>query len=359
MASIKDVAARAGVSIATVSNVLNKTKYVSDELKARVNEAVHALDYQADPVARSMKAGRSKTIGVVTTDMCGLFYPYVMRGIFEEVSKHGYNLITLDTNNLNNQEGSIQRVMDGFAQLVRSRVAGIVFSSIFSEQDEEHYVKRLLEIANTKKRVEIVSVETDFQKYGIDSVYCDSIKGATTATRHLLDVGCTSIGHITGPFYTRVAQDRLTGWRTVLTENGMPCDDRYVAHGDYTHRSGYLGMQALLEREPNLDGMFVSNDQMAIGALRAISEAGRHVPHDMKVIGYDDVFISSALEPSLSTVHVRKKSMGQVAARLLLDRIENAEEQEKAAVTVTLDSRLVVRRTTVADAVEDWIDVDW
>ncbi len=357
MVSIKDVAKRAKVSIATVSNVLNKSKYVSDELTRRVMDAVREMDYQADPVARNMKAGRSKTIGVVTTDMCGLFYPYVIRGLFEVFNRYGYNMITVDTNGLNDREGSIQRTIDGFAQLVRSRVDGIVFSSIFPEDLEERYIRELLELSAARKKVEIVGIEADFEKYGIDSVSCDSIGGAQIATQHLLSVGCRRIGHITGPIYTRVAQDRLEGCRRLLREHGIDLDARFVAHGDYTHQSGYAAMRALIERADGIDGVFVANDQMAVGALRALAEAGKRVPEDMKVIGYDDVFIASVVEPSLSTVHVQKNRMGQEAARLLLDRIDRPERS--GAVAIRLASTLVVRRSTVKDAKDDWIQVDW
>ena len=357
MASIKDVAGRANVSIATVSNVLNKTKYVSEELTRRVLDSVRELDYQADPVAQNMKAGRSKTIGVITTDICGLFYPYILKGLFEVFNANGYNMILLDTNGMNEREGCIKRVLDGFAQLVRNRVDGIVFSSIFPEDQEQYYVGELLKMADGRKKVEIVSVETNFDKYGIDSVYCDSVEGAVTATNHLIDQGARHIGHITGPFYTRVAQDRCTGCIQALRDHGMELNERFIAHGDYTHQSGYLAMQQLLTNAPEIDGVFVANDQMSVGALRALAEAGRHVPQDVKVIGYDDVFIASVLQPSLSTVHVQKHRMGEEAARLLIGRLNN--ENNESAKAIQLESRLVVRRTTVLDAKEDWIQVDW
>jgi DNA-binding LacI/PurR family transcriptional regulator len=358
LVSIKDVAKRAGVSISTVSNVVNQTKFVSEELTKRVHIAVQELNYHPDPVAKSMKSRHSRNIGVIATDICGLFYPYVIKGLFEVFNKNGYNMIIIDSNGLNDQFGSVERVMDGFTQLIRSRVDGIVFSSIFPESIEQIQMKKILRMTDDQKKVALVSVETDFSKYGIDSVHTNSVKGAEKATRHLLDVGCRRIGHITGPVFTRVAQDRIMGFRNAMSAAGFPVDDRMIANGDYTHRSGYGAMRELLGQMPDIDGVFIANDQMSVGALRAISEAGRRVPDDIKVIGYDDVFVASVLETPLSTIHIRKRHMGIEAARLLLTRIQKQNEV-MAPRLIELDSRLMVRKSTSANAPEDWIMVDW
>ena len=358
LVSIKDVAKRAGVSISTVSNVVNQSKFVSEELTKRVRIAVQELSYHPDPVAKSMKSRHSRTIGVIATDICGLFYPYVIKGLFEVFNKNGYNMIIIDSNGLNDQYGSVERVMEGFTQLIRSRVDGIVFSSIFPEGIEEIQMKKILRMTDDQKKVALVSVETDFSKYGIDSVHTNSVKGAEKATRHLLDVGCRRIGHITGPVFTRVAQDRIMGFRNAMSAAGFPVTDRMIANGDYTHRSGYGAMRELLGQMSDIDGVFIANDQMSVGALRAISEAGRRVPDDIKVIGYDDVFVASVLETPLSTIHIRKRHMGIEAARLLLTRIQRQNEV-MAPRLIELDSRLMVRKSTSANAPEDWIMVDW
>ena len=356
--SIKDVAKRAGVSISTVSNVINQSKFVSEELTKRVRIAVQELNYRPDPVAKSMKSRHSRNIGVIATDICGLFYPYVIKGLFEVFNKNGYNMIIIDSNGLNDQFGSIERVMEGLAHLVHSRVDGIVFSSIFPESIEPLQMKKILRMTDDQKKVALVSIETDFSKYGVDSVFTNSIKGAEKATRHLLDVGCRRIGHITGPIFTRVAQDRITGFKNEMEAAGLAVDERMIANGDYTHRSGYAAMRELLSQMPDIDGVFIANDQMSVGALRAISEAGRSVPGDIKVIGYDDVFIASVMETPMSTIHIRKRHMGIEAARLLLTRIQRQGEPMPPR-RVELESRLVVRKSTSANAPEDWIMVDW
>jgi DNA-binding LacI/PurR family transcriptional regulator len=133
-----------------------------------------------------------------------------------------------------------------------------------------------------------------------------------------------------------------------------------LAHGDYSHKSGYLAMKELLLKMPEIDGVFAANDQMSVGVLKALSEAGRQVPSDVKIIGYDDVFISSVIEPSLSTIRVPKYLMGQKSAELLLKQIESEREYGAVpAVTIEIESKLVIRRSTVEKAQDDWILMDW
>jgi DNA-binding LacI/PurR family transcriptional regulator len=133
-----------------------------------------------------------------------------------------------------------------------------------------------------------------------------------------------------------------------------------LANGDYTHQSGYLAMKELLVKMPRIDGVFVANDQMSVGALKALFEAGLRVPEDVKVIGHDNVFIASVLEPSLSTIHIQKQYMGKKAAELLLSQIENNEEYGKHTPTaIEMESKLIIRRSTVKDAPEDGILMDW
>lgn len=358
MACIKEVAARAGVSISTVSNVLNKTKAVSPELTRRVMIAVEELNYRADPVAQNMKMRQSRTIGVITTDSSGLFYPYVIKGLYSVFSKSHYDIIIIDSNGMIDQFGSIQRVLDGFEHLISSRVDGIVFSSMFPEAVEESSVRQIQRTMNVAKDIPIVSAELDFTKYGIDSVYADPIEGAVMATRHLIESGCRRLTHITGPISTRVAQSRRKGFQMTVEAAGLPFDSmKMIANGDYTHQSGYKAMRELIEQMPDLDGVFVANDQMAVGALRLLKERGLRVPEDVKVIGYDDVFVCGVVDPPLSTIHIQKHEMGVRAAQMLLDRIQGRVTGDP--VSVRLEARLVVRKSTRPDAVDDWILVDW
>lgn len=359
MSSIKDVANRAGVSISTVSNVINGTKYVSEDLKRKVNIAVQELGYKADPVARTMKSKQSKTIGVITVDMCGLFYPYVVKGIYEIVNQKGYNVIICDLNGLNDRLGGFEKEVASIKQLISNRVDGIIFSSLVAESAEKNYIKDIKKLANSNKNIALVSIERDFSGYGINSIFSDSVEGATIATNHLIQLGCKKIGHITGPIYAEVAQERLHGYKLAMKNANIPVDEeKMIINGDYTHQSGYTTMKELLKLTPDIDGVYVANDQMAVGVLKALSECGKRVPEDVKVIGYDNVFISSIVEPSLSTINIRKRHIGREAATLLLEQIENPNV-DRPVKAVKMETRLVVRKSTVFNAPEDWILSDW
>ena len=358
MSGIKDVAKRAGVSISTVSNVLNKSRYVSPELSQRVEKAVEELSYEANPIARSMKKNKTGMIGVITEDICGVFYPYVVKGISSVASEKGYQMIICDEQGTYGDQEAIKREEELFRSLVTNRVDGIIFVSAVSEKMKKGHLEKLKKMARQEKQIPLVSVERDFSKEGIDSVYFDSYHNAIMAVQHLIDCGCRNICHITGPTDMQIAQERIRGYKKCLEDNGIEFRKSRIEYGDYSHQSGYKGMRKLLEREPALDGIFCANDQMAIGALRALKEQGKKIPEDVKLIGYDNVFVSTVVEPSLSTIHIRKWHTGVEAARLLFQRIERPEENRKP-VAMKMEGSLVVRKSTAAGDETDEKIMEW
>jgi len=360
MSSIKDVAVLAGVSISTVSNVLNKSKYVSPQLVERVEQAVKDLGYEVNPIAASMKSKKSGTIGVITEDMCGVFYPYIVRGINAIADEKGYKIIICDVNGKKGGTTAIEREQELFHKLLASRVDGIIFTSSKSGVGQDKYFVELKKLADHRhEKTPIVSLERDLTMLGIDSVYFDGYVNAQKAVNHLIDCGCKKICHIAGPAELQIAQERIKGYKKCLADNQMELDaDSMITYGDYAHQSGYLAMEKLLNDVPDVDGVFCSNDQMAIGALRVLKEKGKSVPEDVKLIGYDDVFVSSIVEPPISTIHIQKNSAGRKAAEILFDRIEKAEVSD-LAMGIKLESRLVVRKSTMEGVAEDWNLNDW
>lgn len=359
MSGIKEVATLAGVSISTVSNVLNGTKYVSPELVMRVEKAVKALNYEVDPVAASMKGKKTGMIGVITEDLCGVFYPYIVRGINEIAEEKGYKLMISDLSGKKGEVSPIERELELFQRFLTSRVDGIIFASAISGIENEYFVK-LKDLADNRyKKTPIVSLERDLTMLGIDSVYFDGFANAQTATGHLADCGCRKICHIAGPAEMQIVQERIAGYRKCMKDKGLELDEeRMIAYGDYTHGSGYECMEKLLDDVPDLDGVFCSNDQMAIGALRVLKERGKSIPEEVKLIGYDDVFVSSIVDPPISTIHIQKKTAGKKAAEILFDRIEHAEKSGPS-IGIKLESRLIIRHSTMAGAESNWNLSDW
>ena len=358
MSGIKDVAKRAGVSISTVSNVLNQSRYVSPELVERVEKAVVELSYEVNPIARSMKNNKTGMIGVITEDLCGVFYPYVVKGISSVAREKGYQMIICDAQGTYGDKGAVRREEKLFRSLVTNRVDGIIFASAVSEEMKKKYIEKLKKMAYQKKHIPLVSIERDFSQEGIDSVYFDSYQNAIMAVQHLIDCGCRFICHITGPTDMQIAQDRIRGYRKCMEENQLEIRQGMIEYGDYTHQSGYAGMQRLLKKYPQLDGVFCSNDQMAVGALRALKEQGKKVPEDVKLMGYDNAFVSSVVEPSLSTIHIKKWHTGVEAAKILFQRIENPEEHMEP-VEIKMEGSLVIRRSTVENGTVDKEIMEW
>lgn len=360
MSGIKDVAKKAGVSISTVSNVLNKSKYVSPDLVMRVEKAVEEFSYEANPIARSMKNNKTGTIGVITEDVCGVFYPYVVKGINSVAVEKGYQIIICDTQGTYGDKDAIKREKELFRRLIASRVDGIIFVSSIPNKSAEKYFSQLRKQANKQKKIPLVSMERDMTDVGIDSVYFDGYANAQKAVQHLIDCGCKKICHITGATELQIAQERTRGFEDCMAKNHMYYDRKtMLVYGDYSHQSGYTCMKQLLEQVPDLDGVFCGNDQMAIGALKVLKEYGKKIPEDIKLMGYDDVFLASVVEPSLSTIHIRKRHAGIEAAKILFQRIEEQDEKYHDAVGIKMNARLVVRKSTVKDAPEDWNLVDW
>lgn len=361
MGGIKEVATKAGVSIATVSNVLNKSKYVSPELVKRVEKAVKELNYKVDPIASGMKSKKSKTIGVITQDICGVFYPYIMKGINSIADEKGYQVIMCDVDgSSHSSEIALGRERALFHKLLASRVDGIIFVSAITGEGQDEYFAELKKMARNKNgAIPMVSLERDLTMLGIDSVYFDSYNNVQKAVEHLAKCGCKKVGHIAGPVELQIANERRKGYEDYLKLHDMELDEeKMIAYGDYTHQSGYTAMKDLLENVPDIDGVFCSNDQMAIGALRYLKERNIDIPGQIKIIGYDDAFVSSVVEPPLSTIHIQKKTAGRRAATVLFERIER-EGNDEMAVGIKLESRLIVRKSTKEDAKEDWDLNDW
>lgn len=361
MSSIKDVAERAGVAISTVSNVLNRTKYVSPELIERVQKAVEELSYEVNPIARSMKNKKTRMIGVITEDMCGVFYPYIVKGINSVATEKGYQVVICDTHGVNGDLEAFAREKKLFKRLIANRVDGIIFVSTVPQAESAQFFAEIKRTANRNKPIPLVSLERDFTREGIDSVIFDGYGNARTAVEHLCMVGCKRICLITGPVGMEIVREREQGFIDGMKACNLPFDAQTMkAQGDYTHQSGYIAMQKLYERVPDLDGVFCHNDQMAVGALKFLRERNIQVPEAVKLMGYDDVFLASLVEPSLTTIHIRKRHAGIKAAELLFSRIESENpSEEREAIGHLMSGNLVVRQSTVASSPVDWNLVDW
>jgi len=348
MSNIKDVAKEAGVSIATVSNVISGTKHVSEKLSRRVYSAIDKLGYEMNTVASSLKSRKTNTIGIVIPNINRIFFPQVMRGIHDSLSHLGYNLMLCDT------DDNMEREMFFIQMLKNSWADGIIVGSVAAENDQD-YFNKLANLTIRDKIIPVVLLEREFADTRISSVRIDNYQAGRMAVRHLFDSGCKRILHIAGPRYSCMVNARIKGY---IDENkaNSPTFEPVILEGDFSPLSGYQTIKNYPLAQEKIDGIFAANDQMAIGALNALRENGFNVPDDIKVIGFDNTFVASIVEPALTTINVPKYKMGQNAAELLLKQINNPKIPVQ---NIMLPVNLMVRRSTQLGGDRAWELFGW
>lgn len=332
MATIKDVAKLAGVSVSTASIALSGKGPVSEATRRRVLEAAQVLDYRPNAIARSLVTRRTHTVGLVLSDITDPYFHEIAKGVEAVLSTAGYALILADT------DRSVQKELRSLEIFQSHRVAGIILAG--SEMEDGP-------LGPEGNDVAVVTVGR--RRGGWPFVSVDNAGAAFAATRHLLETGRRRIAFIAGPKGLAAAEERRQGYRRALEGEGLTPDPRWEAAGDFTPAGGYRAVQALLdavagepsERRP--DAILAANDQMAIGVLKGLKERRVAVPQEMAVAGIGGISTGEYVDPPLTTVALPMIAMGEAAARLLIDRIEGRRDRPRE---VWLETRLLVRSST-------------
>ncbi len=353
MANIIDVAKEAGVSVATVSYVLSKKKYVSDELTERVWAAVEKLGYKTNYLARGLRNKQTNEIGVVLQNIKNIFFVQLLSGLEEKIQEHGYNLIFFDTGY------NIEREKEAIASLRNRWVDGIILYSCVSEDYKEEYYNEFLAPKLFDKKIPLVSIDRVFQK--VDGfVTCDYKKGAYDATKHLILSGKKNVMHISGRDDWEVSHARTAGYVEAMKEFGLE-KNILIKCGNFKPVDSYEICKELLSGQFSVDGIYAGNDRMAIGCIKAIKERGLIIPDDIAIVGHDNMFFSTLIEPTLTTVNVPRYAMGVAAAELLLNSLkkggseeENAQKDERI-----LPPNLIVRQSTDIRGERNWDLYGW
>ncbi|WP_017904077.1 LacI family DNA-binding transcriptional regulator [Pseudomonas asplenii] len=319
MATIKDVAALAGISYTTVSHVVNKTRPVSERVRLKVEAAIAELDYVPSAVARSLKAKSTATIGLLVPNSLNPYFAELARGIEDYCERNNYCVILCNSDDDPDKQRNYLRV------LLEKRVDGLI---VASTGGDDSFAAGLSAV-----RTPMVIVDRDIDGMETDRVRIDHEEGAYLATRHLLELGHRAIAHIGGPKDTSVAQLRLAGYHRALQQAKVKVPARWIVASDFTSTGGYLAAAKLLDGE-RPSAIFAGNDMLGIGALRAAAERGIRVPGELSVIGFDDIRMSRYVYPALTTVGQSILELGETAAELLLRRIATPE--------LALDQRIVV-----------------
>ncbi|MUG64820.1 MULTISPECIES: LacI family DNA-binding transcriptional regulator [Paenibacillus] len=309
MATIKDVAGRAGVSVATVSRVLNGNGYVHEDTRQKVEEAIRALNYTPNEVARSLYKKKSKLVGLLLPDITNPYFPQLARGVEDRMQENDYRLI------FGNSDENREKEMDYIQTFIQNHVVGIISST--NDPGAEMYAEL---------RIPIVFLDRTTSDR--PSVYADGREGGRLAAREIIKRGSKRITIIQGPAHVGPAMDRYEGAVEVVRERGLPYDVLKTTSFSFTEAEGWA--QDLFRLYPDTDGVIASNDIVASAVLQEAFRLGKRVPEDVQIIGFDDIPLSRLLAPSLSTIHQPAYEMGREAAELLIQLMEGQHIERKS-----------------------------
>lgn len=304
-----DVASRAGVSQATVSLVLNNSERtaIPEGTRKRVIQAIDELGYRPNILASSLRLGKTQTLGVILPDSANPFFAEVSRAIEAAAFKHQYNLILCNT------EENTQKELRYVDVLCNRQVDGIIFVAVGEQTDSLLHV--------IQKNIPVVVIDRDLPGIEVDAVLTDNFQGGYLATQHLIQLGHRKIGCIFGPSSVNPSSKRGEGFLKALTNYGIPPDDELMLRGDFHPHSGMEASRLMLSLANPPTAIFACNDLMAMGALRAITEAGLRTPDDISLVGFDDIELASYTNPPLTTITQPIQKAGEIAVEFLLERI--------------------------------------
>ena len=331
MSTIKDIAKHAGVSVATVSYVLNNNRYVSPEKKERVLVAIRELNYAPNAAARGLRAGESRTIGLIVSDISNPFYPDLAKACEDEAQKHGYAVHMINTND------QPERMRQAVAQAREGRIDGLIVTSAL-EADRE-----LLQSLR-ERGFPLVLAHRRLEGLDADLVESDNFEGGLMAARHMLRLSHRRIAFMSGVAGSPISELREAGYRQAMKEAGIEVAPEWVTSGEAKYAASYERMLGYAEMPPSVrPTAFINmNDIGAMGVLDAAADRGLRVPEDVAVMGFDDLFLAAFRSVRLTTVRIPRYELGRRATELLLDRLSDAGRDARHVV---LPVELIVRGT--------------
>ncbi len=341
MANMKDIARIAGVSLGTVSNVLNETAAVREPIRQRVLRAVQVAGYQPSQLARALRRDKTNMIGMIIPDITNPFFPAVVRGAEDIAFSNGYRLILCNTDNDHSKE------LVHLNELRTYLPAGlIVIPSNFSDLTAQAEIYR-------KAGTGVVCIDRLPKNWTGDSVTADNEAGAYNATRVLIQMKHTKLAAIAGPLHLTNAKERLDGFKRAVREFKLRLAPEYIQETTFDKQGGHSKALVLLRLVPRPTAIFAGNDMIALGVLLAIREAGLRCPEDVSLMGFDDLDLAETTNPSLSSVSQSGYQLGSTAAQILLDRLEGDKGPAKHLV---LQTSLKLRHSVAGPPVASRLD---
>lgn len=327
--TIYDIAKAAGVSIATVSKVINGTGRISTETRERVNEIMQELDYQPSVVASALTGKSTFTIGLLIPDLANPLYAEIARSVEDRGRELGFNLVMCSTDNNPKREGNY------ISFLKQKRVDGIIISTGISNEDVLGNI--------VEQKIPVALVTKDMPGLNADSVKVDDFSGAYQAVKHLVDLGHRHIAFLTEDLNLQSSKERARGYRYALKEADIDAGSQFCIESVSSVQEGKRHALAMLQAEHSPTAIFASNDLLAIGVVQAAKELRLTIPWDVSVIGYDNTMLASIIDPPLTTVSQPIAQMGRQVMDLVIQEVRG-EKQDKQRIV--LMPELIVRQST-------------
>jgi LacI family transcriptional regulator len=333
MTTIKDIAREAGVSVATVSKVLNYPDYGKAETRQKVMAVIKRTNYQPNHAAQSMINKKTGMIALIIPDVRNPFFTEVARGVEDAANKNNYRVMLCNTD-----EDPLKQ--QNYLQALRGRIADGFIIAVAS--DDCRQLKKI-----DRSKLPFVFIDRECQNYRTDAVVVDNRDGAAKAVRHLLNNGRRRVGFISGKQDTQTGRERLQGYSEALAEAGIALDRQAVKDGKFTTTGGYQATKALLDLPGRPDALFIANNAMTIGAIKALTEAQVRIPGDIALVCFDDADWAEFFTPALTVVRQPTYTMGSLAGEILFQRLTETKRSE--IKEIVLKPELVVRKSCGSD----------
>ena len=329
-ATMKDIARRTGLGLATISSYFNGGN-VREKNRIKIEEAIEELHYEVNEVARGLKTNATRTIGVVIPELNNTFCAEIITGMEDVLRSHGYATIVCDCRT----DKKLEREAVEF--LTRRRVDGIINMPV---DEEGNHLKRF-----QKTGKPIVLIDRKIQGINCDSVLVDNKKAAEDAVRYFIERGHRNIGIIGGPEEVFTAQERMAGYYKALESAGIPVSESLIWHGDYTIQGGVRGLEELVQNNPEMTAVFVTNYEMTMGAMIGVNELGIRIPEQLSMIGFDNLQFARACNPKLTIVAQPTDGIAREVAKVMLNHLENAGETSGELFSEKLETEIIVGKS--------------
>ncbi|ALJ05926.1 LacI family transcriptional regulator [Pseudalgibacter alginicilyticus] len=330
--TIYDIAKKLNITAATVSRALNNNPKISAATKELVLETAAKMNYEQNKLAQALKSGKSYNVGVIVPRIDSNFFASIIRGIEDELSPFGYQVIICQTHEENAKE------IENIDTLLNAQVDGVLMSITKSNIESNHFNRVI------KKNIPLIFFDRRHNMEGVSSVTIDDFEGGYQATKHLINQGCKHIAHYTGSHNIDIFKDRYLGYKQALEDNGIELNEDYIIQIKSDITKGAKAMKSLLKMKTPPDGLFSSSDFSALGAIQELKSQGIKVPKDFCVVGFSNEPFTKFMELSITSIDQSPLEMGKMAAQVFLEQMNNKFKIEKRII---LKPKLIIRKSSL------------